>query len=57
MDTAVVVLAIWFGLAALVVLYVFWVRRRDSAGKPSSADTAMGVGMSDIGRGDGGGSS
>ena len=51
MDFAFPVLAIWFGAAVLVVLYVVWVARRKSAGKSYSADPAMGIGMTDVGRG------
>ncbi len=54
MDNPVLWLAIWFGAAALVVIYVVWVRRRDAAGKSYGPDTAMGIGLSDVGRGDGG---
>lgn len=52
MDSPIVWLAIWFGAAAVVLLYVVWVKRGDSAGKSYGPDTAMGIGMSDIGRGD-----
>ena len=47
-------LTIWFGAAAVVVFYVVFVRRRDAAGKSYGPDTAMGIGLSDVGRGGGG---
>jgi len=54
MDYALVIVAVWFGAAALVVLYVVWSARRNSAGKSYGPDTAMGIGMTDLGRGDSG---
>lgn len=53
MDYALVIVAVWFGAAALVILYVVWSARRDSAGKSYGPDTAMGIGVSDVGRGGG----
>lgn len=54
MDNVGMWLAIWFGIAGLVIVYVVWVGRRNSAGKSYGPDTAMGIGLSDVGRGDSG---
>jgi hypothetical protein len=51
MDYVLVGFFIVCGLAGLIACYVVWVSRRDAAGKSYGPDTAMGMGMSDIGRG------
>ena len=54
MDNVGMWLAIWFGATGLMIVYVVWVGRRNSAGKSYGPDTAMGIGMTDVGRGDSG---
>ena len=54
MDYVLLGFFIVFGLAGLIACYVVWVSRRDAAGKSYGPDTAMGMGMSDVGRSHGG---
>ena len=51
MDYVLVGFFIAFGAAGLLACWVVWTSRRDAAGKSYGPDTAMGFGMSDVGRG------
>jgi hypothetical protein len=54
MDYVLVGFFITFGVAGLIACYVVWVGRQEPAGRSYGPDTAMGIGMSDVGRGDSG---
>jgi hypothetical protein len=50
MDNAELWVVAGLGVAGSLVCWVVWTSRRDAAGKSYGPDTAMGFGMSDIGR-------
>ena len=54
MDNAELWIAAGLGVIGLLLGYVLWPGRGTSAGKSYGPDTAMGFGMSDVGRGDSG---